>query len=66
MKQVTVNGETHPSSAATVAQLLEELSLPPAMVLVEHNGMALHRSEWAEVPLAEGDRLEILKVAAGG
>jgi thiamine biosynthesis protein ThiS len=36
------------------------------MVLVEHNGLALHRSEWPAALLAEGDRIEILQVAAGG
>jgi thiamine biosynthesis protein ThiS len=34
--------------------------------LVEHNGLALHRSEWPSARLAEGDRIEILQVAAGG
>jgi thiamine biosynthesis protein ThiS len=33
---------------------------------VEHNGKALHRSEWSSVTLHEGDRLEFMRVAAGG
>jgi len=28
--------------------------------------VALHRSEWISVRLAEGDCLELMKVAAGG
>jgi thiamine biosynthesis protein ThiS len=34
--------------------------------LVEHNGTALLRSEWAESKLRNGDRLEIIRMVAGG
>jgi thiamine biosynthesis protein ThiS len=34
--------------------------------LVEHNGLAVHRHEWAERLLAEGDRVELIRVVAGG
>jgi sulfur carrier protein len=40
--------------------------LPPQSILVEHNGLALHRHEWRERPLAEGDRIEFIRVVAGG
>jgi thiamine biosynthesis protein ThiS len=33
---------------------------------VEHNGSALRRREWATQKLQENDRVEILRVAAGG
>ena len=49
-----------------VEDLLAELSLPAPLMLVEYNGKALHRSEWTSVTLSEGDRLELMKVAAGG
>lgn len=61
-----VNGERRESSAANVTEFVAELGLPPEMLLIEHNGTALHRSEWPATPLASDDRLEILKVAAGG
>jgi sulfur carrier protein len=40
--------------------------LPPQSILVEHNGLALHRHEWPEHILAEGDRIEFIRVVAGG
>ena len=46
--------------------LVESLQLKPKMVLIEHNGKALLRSEWAGVKLEHGDRLEVLRVVAGG
>ena len=64
---VSVNGEPRPVTAAqTVAELIAELALPPRAILVEHNGVALHRHEWRQRPLAEGDTIEVLRVVAGG
>jgi thiamine biosynthesis protein ThiS len=40
--------------------------LPPQSIVVEHNGLAVHRHEWPERPLAEGDRIEFIRVVAGG
>ena len=65
--RVYLNGELHEVTAGeSLPDLLERLALPPAAALVEHNGRALLRSEWTAVRLAEGDRLEILRVVAGG
>lgn len=62
-----LNGEPRDiPGVATLPQLVESLGLPAAALLIEHNGLALLRDEWAERPLAEGDRIEILRLTAGG
>jgi thiamine biosynthesis protein ThiS len=61
-----VNGEPRVVAASTIAELVAALALPAAAVLVEHNGTALRRDEWPERRLAEGDRLEIIRIVAGG
>ena len=66
MKTVLVNGEGRTTQAETVAALAEELDPAPQTLLIEHNGEALLRNEWDARPLADGDRIEVLKVAAGG
>ena len=66
MPLLNINGESKEVASATIEGLLGELSLPAPLMLVEHNGKALHRSEWSAVILAEGDRLEFMQVAAGG
>jgi thiamine biosynthesis protein ThiS len=63
---VVVNGEVRQVRGPSVAGVIEELGLPATTVLVEHNGEALQRSEWTDRIVKEGDRLEILRVAAGG
>lgn len=52
--------------AKHISELIEELGLPPQVVLVEHNGAALRREEWMDCLLEEGDRLEIIRIVAGG
>jgi thiamine biosynthesis protein ThiS len=66
MPLLTINGESKEVVSTTIEGLLGELSLPVPLMLVEHNGKALHRSEWSSVTLDEGDRLEFMQVAAGG
>ncbi len=64
---VELNGERREIRAAMgLPELLASLNLPAQSVLVEHNGVALFRADWPEVVLAEGDRLEIIRVVAGG
>lgn len=66
MKSIRLNGESRQIDATTVTELAAELGLAPETLLIEHNGLALHRSEWPETSLTEGDQVEILRVAAGG
>lgn len=66
MISLMINGESKTVAAETIAELMGELSLPAPLMLVEHNGKALHRSEWESVRLSDGDCLELMKVAAGG
>ena len=61
-----LNGQREETEARTVIDLVNELGLVPETVLIEHNGSALLRSEWAVTWLAGDDRLEVLRVAAGG
>lgn len=64
---VFLNGQARQIPDDTALEsLVAELRLKPKMVLIEHNGRALLRHEWASVRLAHGDRLEILRVVAGG
>jgi sulfur carrier protein len=65
--KIAVNGESVDiHEAQTIAELIERYELSPRSILVEHNGLALHRHEWPKRPLAEGDRIEFIRVVAGG
>jgi sulfur carrier protein len=64
---ISLNGESVDArEAKTIAELIDRYQLPPQSILVEHNGLAVHRHEWTTRPLAEGDRIELIRVVAGG
>lgn len=46
--------------------LLEHLDLQPEMVVVERNGEILRRNRYPEVPVEEGDVLELVHFVGGG
>ena len=65
--KILLNGESvDVRDAKTIAELIDFYQLAPQSILVEHNGLALHRHEWPERLLAEGDRIEFIRVVAGG
>ncbi|HEX4667966.1 MAG TPA: sulfur carrier protein ThiS [Chthoniobacterales bacterium] len=65
--KIFVNGEAEDlEKKITVAELVQRHRLAPESTLLELNGVALHRREWERAMLGESDRVEILRVAAGG
>jgi sulfur carrier protein len=62
-----VNGEAADVNGLTnVAELAKHYGLQPNTVLIEHNQVALHQREWPGRLLADGDRVEFVRVVAGG
>lgn len=66
MKAILLNGDRKETAAKNIRELLDSLDLPVSATLVEHNGLALRREEWGQSKLAEGDRIEIVRIVAGG
>jgi sulfur carrier protein len=64
---VVANGdEVEVPDGASVADLLEQLGLGRRLIVVERNGEPVPRRELAATPLADGDRLELVRAVAGG
>ena len=63
---IWLNGEQKEVDAATVTDFVQSLALPAAALLIEHNGLALRRDEWPARTLQAGDRIEIIRIVAGG
>lgn len=62
-----INSERREVSAlATVADLAAWLELPAFGSAVELNGAVVRKAEYAATPLAEGDRLEVVRLVGGG
>ena len=64
---VTANGEEIEAKLpCSLEAFLVAQQLLPRSVVVEHNGQAVAPSEFDRRQLAAGDRLEIVKIVAGG
>jgi len=64
---VMANGEKISARLpCSIEDFLRARKLLPRSVVVEHNGQAVAPSEFGERQLADGDRLEIVNIVAGG
>ena len=64
---VTANGQAISAKLpCTIEEFLVAQGLLPRSVVVEHNGEAVAPSEFSRRQLNAGDRLEIVKIVAGG
>lgn len=65
--QVIANGQpTEAQVPCSLEAFLLAQGLLPRSVVVEHNGQAVAPSEFAQRQLRPGDRLEIVRIVAGG
>lgn len=63
---IILNGAPSQTSATTVSELLDELDLADKPVIVEHNQVALLKTEHQSASITENDQLEVITLAAGG
>ncbi len=64
---IIANGkEVAAAGPCTLESFLVAQGLLPKSVVVEHNGEAVAPSEFPDRPLQPGDRLEIVRIVAGG
>ena len=67
-QKVTVNGNLIETSLLPcfLDQFLEQHGFLPKSVVVEHNEQAMAPSMFAQRLVQDGDRLEIVRITAGG
>ena len=62
-----INGQAKEAPLmATVAELALWLELPAFGSAVELNGTVVRKADYADSPLASGDRLEVVRLVGGG
>ena len=67
MSRVIANGrEVEAATPCSIEAFLTAQKLLPRSVVVEHNGEAVAPSEFGNRQLNAGDRLEIVRIVAGG
>ena len=64
---IIANGERIATTVpCSIEQFLSDRQMLPRSVVVEHNGEAVAPSEFATREIRDGDRLEIVRIVAGG
>lgn len=67
MIRLELNGEPREiPENLTISGLLAHLDLAGQPLLIEQNGVALFKHEWSEKPVNAGDKIELIRVVAGG
>jgi sulfur carrier protein len=67
MNEIVANGKPIAAKVpCSIEEFLIAQKLPPRSVVVEHNGEAVAPSEFSRRQLQAGDKLEIVKIVAGG
>ncbi|HEX2031204.1 MAG TPA: sulfur carrier protein ThiS [Actinomycetota bacterium] len=66
MRVVANGAELDVPDGVTVAEFIRGRGLDPRYVVVERNGEPLERPRYEATPLADGDRLELVRAVAGG
>ena len=65
--KLQINGEEKEiSSATSLATLVDLLGLKSDRLAIELNREIVPRGKWAETPLQDGDKLEIVHFVGGG
>ena len=64
--RLMVNGQEMTSTASTLAALLDHLDLAGAAVVAEVNGLIAAREKFAQLPLRDGDAVELVRFVGGG
>jgi thiamine biosynthesis protein ThiS len=65
--KVIANGqEMETELPINIERFVRAQGLPPRSVVVEHNGEAVAPSEFGRRQIQAGDRLEIVRIVAGG
>ena len=67
MLSIVLNGSCcRCADRATIADLIRELALEGKRIAVERNGEIIPKSRHGDTPLADGDRIEVVRAVGGG
>lgn len=64
--RIYINNEEKLTDAQSIQQLAEELGLPERGVALAVNNRVVQRAAWDGMPVAEDDKVTIIKAAFGG
>lgn len=65
--EITLNGKKEAlPGALNLADILDRFSIPDSRIVAELNGRIIPRKEFGSCTVADGDRLELVRIVGGG
>jgi len=64
--RLIVNGETRELEAATIADVIRHFGLEGKPVVAEADGAIVPKDRWADAPVRDGMRIELVHFVGGG
>lgn len=61
-----VNGKEYNLDTENIDELLKHFEVEPSSVVVEKNGLIVHKEDYSSGSLKDGDILEIVRFVGGG
>ena len=66
MNNVTINGKEEATEHSTILEMIKNKGYKTEHIVIEHNGIILHKTDWERVAIKDGDRIEIVGFVGGG
>ncbi|XOF32298.1 MAG: sulfur carrier protein ThiS [Candidatus Electrothrix sp. YB6] len=63
---ITLNGEKTATAGRTLHEMVLEKGFNPDAVIAEVNFQLIKKEDWQQMPLHEGDTVELLSFVGGG
>ena len=64
--QLTLNGEKAATAGRTLHEVILEKGFDPETIIAEVNFQLIKKEDWRQMPLHEGDTVELLSFVGGG
>lgn len=64
--KIKINSKETETNATSLQLLAEEMNLPAVGVAMAIDNKMVPRTEWSNIPIAEGANIVIIKAACGG
>ncbi len=64
--KLIVNNQEKELSSRKISELIRELEIGEEFIAVAVNGKVVRRSNWQEIDLSDGDRIDIMSPVGGG
>ncbi len=63
---IKLNGNDHQSEFETITELVQNLEIDPAIIIIEQNGTILKKETYDSCEIRNGDVIEIIELVGGG